>query len=279
MFIHFAFGELAIQGKIGEQTNRIIELILKEKRLKVSKCKEFIPIFPEPNSKPIPLKPFKVIEGRNDLVVASTDKDNRPSNNIIHYLPEEVAMISFIKISLSSLKNSKHAEQYGKFGIVLGNDFLVNKGIRAVKYYTEKSLFRDQLIIRFNTQLIKSRIAGEKTFEIPKEIQREITNFRKPASLFYSFKYSVSHIINFNSKGTTTGVFTYDRYPEGYDFTRENEHRIIFEDEEYLYFNEGDLFMVITPDSEAKSKIEAFLNESWKQKPLVKVYPTSKATI
>jgi len=54
MFIHFAFGTLGKRGKIEEQTEAIIQYILKEKRLKASKCKEFIPAFPMLGAKRIP---------------------------------------------------------------------------------------------------------------------------------------------------------------------------------------------------------------------------------
>lgn len=276
MFIHFAFGELTKQDKIEEQTDSIIELILKKKRLKASKCKEFIPIFPNPNSKPLPLKQFRGVEGRRDLAVANVDKDNRSNRNLVNYLPEDVPMISFIKISYNSLRKSRHAEQYGKLGIVLTNDFLVNNGIRRVHYYTEESLYRDQLILKLNTEIINSRFSGGKTFEMPEEIKREITSFRKPASLFPSFKYSVTHIINFASEGVTTDIFTYNRYPEGYDFRSENEYRIIFDAIEYLYFHEDDVYMVITPDFNTKERIKTFLSQNWKRQPLVEEFPVQR---
>ena len=273
MFIHFAFGGLARQGKIEEQTNSVIELILKMKRLIVSKCTEFIPIFPDPNSKSIPLKPFRKVEGRNNLAVASIDTDNRPSENLIRYLPEDVPMISFIKMSFKQLKKSRHAGQYGKFGIVLTNDFLVGKGIRDVYYYTEESLYRDQLILRLNTKVAQSGFSAEKTFEIPKEMQKEIASYRKPASLFPSFKYSVSHIIKFDSKkGVTTDFFTYNRYPEGYDFRNEQEYRIVFDDVGYLCFDEDDVLMIITPDSKAKDRVESFLKQNWSKQPKVEIF-------
>lgn len=68
---------------------------------------------------------------------------------------------------------------------------------------------------------------------------------------------------------------TYDRYQEGYDFTKENEYRIVFEESvNYLYFNESDLYMVITPDSEAKSKTKTYLNQYWNRLPKVEIYPS-----
>jgi len=46
MFIHFAFGSLAREGKLEEQIEATVGYILKEKRLKTSKCKEFYSYFP-----------------------------------------------------------------------------------------------------------------------------------------------------------------------------------------------------------------------------------------
>lgn len=271
MFIHFAFGELARQGQIEEQTDKVLELILKEKRLKGCKCTEFIPVFPDPNSKPIPLKPFRKVEGRNDLVVASIDTDNPPSSNLVKYLPVDVPMISFIKIAFNQLKNSKHSEEYGKFGIVLTKNFLKSKGIRPVQYYTEESLFSDPLILRWDNDVKQNKLSADET----QMLQREITSYRKPASLFPSFMYSVTHIINFNrAEGTTTDFFTYDRYPVGYDFRNETEYRIIFDDEKYFRFNEDDVYMIITPDLKAKDRVESFLKHNWSNQPKVEIFPS-----
>jgi hypothetical protein len=271
MFIHFAFGTLGKQDKTEEQTDKVIELILKEKRLKASKCTEFIPVFPDPNSKPIPLKPFRKVEGRNDLVVASIGTDNPPSNNPVHYLPEDVPMISFIKTAFNQLKHSKHSEEYGKYGIVFTKGFLNSNGIRPVRYYTEESLFSDPLILRWENDVKQNKLSANET----QMLKREITSYGKPATLFNSFMYSVSHIIHFNrAEGTTTGFFTYDRYPAGYDFRNESEYRIIFDDIQYLCFNESDLFMVITPDLEGKERVKLFLKQNWSKQPKIEVFPS-----
>ena len=67
---------------------------------------------------------------------------------------------------------------------------------------------------------------------------------------------------------------TYDSYQEGYDFTKENEHRIVFDEHvDYLYFGENDLLMIITPNSNAKNEIETYLNETWTHQPQVKIFP------
>jgi len=271
MFIHFAFGALGKQGKIREQTKAVIDCILREKRLKVSKCKEFIPIFPDPNSKPIPLKPFKAVEGRTDLVVAEIDGNRVEDLDSIRYLPEDVPMICFIKIAFNQLKNSTHAKEYGKLGIVLTSDFLKAKGMRCVHYYTEQSLYSDPLILKWNHGWANGKLSDAEA----RQLQKEITAYRKPAKLFPSFVKSVTHIIHFGSGEPQTDYFTYNRYAEGYDFTKENEHRILpDQDVEYLRFEESDLDMIITPDLEAKKAIETFLNQNWREKPKVELYPT-----
>ena len=269
MFIHFAFGALGKRGKIREQTKAVIDRILREKRLKAHKCKEFIPIFPNPNSTPIPLKPFKAVEGRTDLVAAEIDRNRLADIDSIRYLPVDVPMICFIKTTFNQLRDSKLAIEYGKMGIVLANDFLKVKGIRCVHYYTEESLYRDPLILKWNHDSANGRLSEAQ------QLQKEITAYRKPARLFPSFEKSVTHIIHFGSGQPRTDYFTYDRYAELYDFTKENEYRIVPDEGiEYLYFREGDVYMIITPDLEAKKAIETFLNQNWREKPKVEVYPT-----
>lgn len=271
MFIHFAFGKLGKSGRVEEQTDAVIEHILRDKRLKVYKCKEFIPIFPNRNSKPIPLKPFRRVEGRIDLVVAAIDGDRLTDIDSIRYLPEDVPMICFIKIAVNQLKYSTHAKEYGKLGIVLTNDFLKAQGIRCVHYYTEESLYTDPLILKWNHDWAKGNLSDVEA----RQLQKEITAYRKPAKLFPSFRQSVTHIIQFGYGEPQTDYFTYNRYAEGYDFAKENEYRIILDEGiDYLYFEEGDMYMIITPDLEAKKAIETFLNQNWREKPKVEVYPT-----
>jgi len=271
MFIHFAFGNLGKSGRVEEQTDAVIEYILKEKRLKISKCKEFIPIFPDQNSTPIPLKPFKAVEGRTDLVVAEIDGNRLADVDSIRYLPEDVPMICFIKTTFNQLKNSMHAREYGKLGMVLTNKFLKAQGIKRVHYYTEESLHTDPLILKWNHDWAKGKLSSAEA----RQLQKEITAYRKPAKLFPSFAKSVTHVIQFGSDKPQTDYFTYNRYPKGYDFTKENEYRIVLaEGIEYLHFEEDDMYMVITPDREAKKAIETFLNQNWREKPKVEVYPT-----
>ena len=98
MLIHFAFGSLGKQGKTEEQTKRVIELILREKRLLVSKCKEFIPAYPRKGAKRIPSEMFKVTGDGEASATFYPQKDSDwlnklPDDTTIRYLPMDVPMI------------------------------------------------------------------------------------------------------------------------------------------------------------------------------------------
>lgn len=274
MFIHFAFGSLGKQGKTEEQTKRVIELILRGKRLLVSKCKEFIPAYPKKGVKRIPPEMFKVT-GDGEASATFYPKEDPdwlsklPNDTAIHYLPMDVPIICFIRISFNQLKSSSHSTEYGKFGLVVVDGFLKSKGIKPVFYYTESSLWNDGLIKRWNFNQNKMS-SKDKT-----DLEREILSYRKPATLFPTFKESVTMKLTRASEGTTLEYLTYDRYPDNYDFTKEKEHRIVFDKGiDYLCFDEGDLFMVITPDLKAKGEVEAFLKCNWSKQPKVEVYPS-----
>jgi len=274
VLIHFAFGSLGKQGKIEEQTKQVIELILQEKKLLVSKCKEFIPAFPQKGAKRIPPEMFKVTgDGEASATFYPKEDPNwlskLPDDNTIHYLATDVPMVCFIKISFNQLRSSNHHTEYGKFGLVFTEKFLKGKGIRPVFYYTESSLWNDELIKRWN-QSHKSLSNKDKT-----DLEREIVNYRKPATLVPSFKESVSMKLTRATEGTTLEYLTYDRYPDGYNFTKEKEHRIVFDKGvDYLYFGEDDLFMVITPDLKSKGEVDSFLKRNWSNQPRVELYPS-----
>lgn len=105
------------------------------------------------------------------------------------------------------------------------------------------------------------------------ELEKEIVSFRKPASLFPTFRESVITKITRDSDGVKVEYLTYDRYPEGYDFRKENEYRIVFDESvDYLCFEEKDLFIVITPDTKSQCRIHDFFSRNWKEKPRVTIY-------
>jgi hypothetical protein len=265
MFIHFAFNSLAKENKIAEQTQNIIELILKKKRLKPLECPEFIPVYPTPGLS-INLGDPQV---KSDRLVVMKVRDTSADERIT-YLPVPVRMLCFIRISFNQLAMSPHSEQYGKFGIVLTNSFLKNKGIHPVDYYTEESVWTNPLIMERN-HYTENNLHPERH----KEMQDKIVNYSKPATLFFSFLKLTTIEINRTPESLTGKRYTYNRYPEGYDFTKENEYRIIFDKgEDYLCFNEGDLLMVITPDLKSKDGIESFFKLHWSKQPEVRVFPS-----
>jgi len=273
MFIHFAFGTLGKLGKIEEQTETVIEYILREKRLKVSKCTEFIPSFPQPGAKRIPTDKMRFeSNGDGARLVYELDLNKfheLPDADSIYYLQRDVPMVCFIKINFSQLRTSNHCREYGKFGIVLDDGFLRSQGIRPVKYYTEESVWNDPLIKKWNYRL-KSLSPKEK-----ENLEKEILTYRKPASFFSAFRKSVMAKITGSTSRGTVEFIKYDRYKEGYDFTKEHEYRIAFDEGvDYLCFEEQNLFMVITPDAKAQHRVRDFFHVNWEREPRIVVYPS-----
>jgi len=273
MFIHFAFGSLAKENRVEEQTEKAIELILKKRQLKSSPCPEFVPAYPTPGIKMIPgdlkVEGDKVALGEIKLE-KSTKPPRIPAEREITYLPVDVHMICFIKISFNQLPASDVHEYYGKFGIVLSNSFLNKRDLKPVEYYTEESVWTNPLIKRWN-QYAGSNLYPEKH----KELQDQIVSYRKPATLFSSFLRLTTIEIKRTQEGLTAKHYTYNRYPEGYDFNKEREYRLVFkEGSGALLFNESDLYMIITPDSKAKARVEKYLKASWSYQPRVEIFPT-----
>jgi hypothetical protein len=269
MFIHFAFGSLGRENKIGEQTENVINLILKEKRLRVNKCTEFIPRYPKPGTKRIPIDKMNVeSEGsvtRLTYNIDLTKPHELPNDNTIYYQQRNVNMICFARRNFSQLKKSTLPKEYGKFGIVLKKEFLESNGIRPVRYYTEEEVWSDTLIKKWNYEL-KSLSKEEQ-----RDCEKQILTYRKPATYFPAFKKSVMARVG----GREVEYIKYDRYEEGYDFRQEHEFRIAFEEGvEYLNFEEGDLFMVITPDSESYNRVKTFSECNWSKQPEVRVFPS-----
>jgi hypothetical protein len=270
MFIHFAFGELGRKGDIQEQTVRVLKDIISPKRLKISKCQEFVPSFRPQGTKEISFGEVTSVTKKNDgsaeVVIAVGGITDAPP---VKYLPVDVSMVCFIEIAFSDLKNSPHKNYYGKFGIVLSDAFLKSRGIKPVMYYTEANLAQDDLVKTWNR--IRSTGLGKEGL---KDLQKEITLYRKPASLFPNFKRSIQLQIICKNGEVTAGYFTYNRYPENYEFRLEQEFRIAFsEGDEYLYFDEKDLFMIIVPDKEALVSVDEYLCKNWSTKPKLVLFP------
>ena len=279
MFIHFAFGQLGKQGKIKEQTDSVIGTILTQKRLLARNCTEFLPSFPQKRSRRVPTKQIEKVtksdDGKDVVWFAEIDLRKTYESKEIVYLPQDVPMICFIKISFSQLKASPHCNEYGKFGLVLSNQFLESQSMKSVSYYTEESLWSDREIVDWNNaceQIDQTR---------QQSMQRHIVAYRKPATYFPSFAELTTIEISKTIEQTgsesyryAVDSYKYDRYGIGYDFRNEHEHRIVFqEDGEYLRFNEGDVFMIVVPDLESKNQVITYLKSEWKRVPSVEVFP------
>jgi hypothetical protein len=253
MFIHFAFGQFGKQGKIIEQTEEVISKILTEKRLVARNCTEFLPAFPvRGKSLPLglPAKVTKDDEGHPTVwfKIGDGGKDRQVNDIEITFLPSDVAMICFINTSFNSLRVSPHPKEYGKFGLVFNTPFLKSNGLRPVSYYSEESLWHDPAIIAWNN-------AAHRKETNLKAIQDNILAYRKPDEI-------------------TSSRYKYDRYPVGYNFRDEHEHRIVFQTEaDYLQFKEDDVYMIIVPNSYAKEEISSFVKNNWKRTPLIQIFP------
>ncbi len=275
MLIHFAFGQLGKQGNTAEQTRLVIEEILAitNKRILVSKCKEFIPALPVAGAKIPPPEMFAVDKDEDGVVSAKVELEKfhqLPDDTDIRYLPVDVSMICFIEIPFKLLKSTPHSQEYGKFGLVFEKEFLRAQGVQPVIYYTEKSLWEDPLILEW------SNTRNSRNSQKRQKLTKEITLYRKPATYFPAFAEQTMMKVTRNEKGTfLEHCHKYDRYEIGYDFRNEQEYRITFEKgQNFMDFTEKDLSMIITPDLLSKSQIDNYLNKEWEYIPQVKVFPS-----
>jgi hypothetical protein len=275
MFIHFAFGQLGKQGKVIEQTEKVISTILTEKCLVARYCTEFLPVFPPPGEAcrlnlKLPAKITKDDKGRPTvwLRIGDQDKDKQPTHNEITFLPSDVPMVCFINISFDDLKASPHSKEYGKFGIVLNTQFLKSVGLKPVLYYSEESLWHDPEIIVWND-------AARRNDKNLKAMQDEIVAYRKPETYFRRFADLTTIMIRKTTDNIAVSHYKYDRYPVGYDFRKEHEHRIVFQSEnDHLQFKVDDVYMVIVPTLDTKTQIFSYLKDKWKRLPFIEVFPS-----
>lgn len=271
MLVHFAFGQLGKRGREQEQTARVLEDILRPRRLKVSRCIEFLVGLSRPGAKSLPMDQFKVVETGLAATFDVRDLAKLPDAPPMTFLPEEVPMICFIKIAFPKLARSPHQNEYGRFGLAFTERFLKRCGIQPVQYYTEQSLLRDPLVLAWNRLAMSP---GNPQELEKRRLQRAILTLRKPASLFPALR-TLAAKVSRGEESVSVEFLTYDRYPIAYDFTAEQEWRASFDgDEEYLSLSEGDVAMVITPSEDSKVVVERFLRQEWSVQPEVRVFPT-----
>ena len=194
----------------------------------------------------------------------------------IHFLPSEVSMLCFIKSPLKKMARSPHSLQYGRFGIVLTDDFLNRKRIKAVQYYEELSLFTDPLVTKWNIKFAYKPNLNSAERREKHDLQTQILAFRKPATLFESFRESrLLAIKNVVGQVDMEIIDAYDRYSIGYDFREEKEWRIVSHSEDFLSFSENEFFMVIVPDAGCKSALQNYFDENWKKIPQIEAFPST----
>lgn len=266
MFIHFTFYQY--KDDINTQCKYFIDYILSYKRLKVSKCMEFIPVFsqPNPNNFQIDINHTKKLnEKRIDNGDSLKIVTPFTSNSLFTYLPEEVNMICFIKIPFNKLKSSDHHITYGKLGIAFSDNFLGKLGLKKVLYYDEHDLLKDKLIKEFNRH--------NYTEKRKLKLIRRITTYRKPKILFKSFQESVVYNFTKYKDEIKEEYWTYKRYPLGYNFANELEWRIAYNNDiEFQSFDEKDVLLIITPNEVIKNKILNYCKKNWGIIPEIRLF-------
>jgi len=279
MLIHFAFGSQ--KNNTDLQTKSIIECILAPRQLKFStNCYEFLPalVYPMKDGYLLNMRKCRLVEeGCQPL----PPKDNcliPIDKRMVKYLPEIVNMICFINIPFNKLKSSEHYLTYGMFGLVFGESFRRRFGLGQVVYYEEMSLFNDRLVLLFNELMyINSRFRTDANEIELAQLRTEILSYRKPSKLWPSFGESVVvNISNNNPDSKCKLTYSqYDRYPQGYDFTKEQEWRIVSSTgmTEYINFSEDDLEIIIVPDIRSRDSVHEFLVQSYKALPKIFLFP------
>ena len=200
-----------------------------------------------------------------------TTLDPGPSRYVYRYLKEEIRIICFTEITSEKLAKSGHDVRYGRLGLVFQDTFLLKHGLRPVYYYTEESLLTDMIVNRWNLDYAYRAKLSPEEEKVKRGLELEILTYRKPATLFRSFSESGSLVL---MAQTAEYREAYDRYPDGYDFTTENEWRIVSEnEEEYLYFDERDLRVIIIPGESYRDKVMDYLEQEWNNPPSVVAYP------
>lgn len=287
MLIHFSFG--SEKENTHKQTKLIIEHVLAHRRLKFSHaCYEFLPTlhYPNPNSYRINTSAFQQVGNelqspRIKLPISSNENKDilKPMDTKgVTYKPETVPMLCFIKIPFNKLKNTTHYLNYGKFGLVFGKKFIKKYQPKQVTYYKEDDLFNDKKIIRYNQLLHLNSRSHEQESEL-RQLSEEILLYRKPYKLWPSFGESVIARVRNNNPELKYNLqlWQYDRYPEGYDFSKEQEWRIAVNSkgsQDYIDFYEEDIELIIVPDINSRDEVHKFLLQNYQHQPKVVLFPS-----
>ncbi|MBP9100816.1 MAG: hypothetical protein KBF68_05445 [Nitrosomonas sp.] len=262
---HFAFGGLHREGNFSKQVDEFFEKILLPKQLKASPCIEFMPVLQSTSSYTGDPNSVRVIDGGITF-------DRWERTLPVGLLPNDVHMVSFVDIPLSKLRTWAPSEHYGKLGVVFTDKFRKNKNVYRVYYYPDFiSLAHDPKVIRLDASIKRQ---DHRAIE---ELSRDVIQKRKPAKLWPEINNAFAAVkVGIDEAGRT--MFekeTYSRYPEGYDFTIEQEARIATHAEATpIEFSEADVLKIIAPTEQIKSRLATLLSGSWQSVPEIILYPS-----
>ncbi len=263
--IHFVFGGLHRAGDLNKQTESFIEYILIPQKLRASICPEFLPILNDPNARTADPNSVRVLDG------GGITFDRYLPSKPVALLPVDVWMVSFADIPLKKMRHWKPASHYGKLGLVFTDEFRRRNKVGRVSYYHYPDLSIDPLVVSLN-----------KAFEDKNEEERErfsklVTEFRKPAKLWPELnnEFAVLRITCGINEETNTEKLTYSRYAEGYDFTIEQEARLVTTGKtREITFAEADILAIVVPNSKVGDSICEVLSRRWSRVPEIIKFPS-----
>jgi len=262
---HFAFGSLHRAGKHDEQTEAFLSNILLPKRLRSFVCPEFMPVLNNPKALTADPDSARVIEG------GGVTFDKWVPSPPVGLLPNDVWMISFVDVPLKKLRHWAPAEQYGKLGVAFTDKFRARTHAQRVAYYDQyANLARDPMVLRLH-RAIQTQDKAEM-----ERLRHLVVERRKPARLWPELNglFSMLRITKGADAQATLEKITYSRYPEGYDFTVEQEARIVTtEGDRDIYFDESEVLTVIAPDEATKELVRTRLDGHWSATPQFHLFP------
>lgn len=262
---HFAFGSLHRAGNYYEQSEEFLSNILLPKRLRSFLCPEFMPLLNNPNGLTADPDSARVVEG------GGITFDRWVPSPPVGLLPNDVWMISFVDIPLKKLPRWTPVEHYGKLGVVFTDKFRSRANVKRIVYYDEyTNLARDPMILQLHRAIEKQEKSEME------RLRHLVVERRKPARLWPELNglFAMLKISMGADAQATFEKITYSRYPEGYNFTIEQEARIVTpESDRDVYFEESEVLAVIAPDTATKELVEARLDGQWAVTPQVLVFP------
>lgn len=260
--LHFAFGGLFRENRIDDQVHKTCELILGPRKLRGGECPEFLPILNDPSSQwAIPHTSLVTSDGG----IAFTEYVPAPR---IGLLPCDTWMLCFAEMPLTKLAAWPCREHYGQLAIAFTDNFKDRHGIKKVSYYELERLAHDPKVIAYNQSVGSGDVD---------KLSAELLTLRKPMKQWPEFRrlYGMTRI-SAGVHDVQRDVITYDRYHDGYDFSKEVEARMqVNREEPFVSFEEIDVFRIFAPSETTKGVISEFLRTNWIKPPPVEVFPVT----